>query len=260
MNKKLQIQENVFFSLLKEIIQEKANNVDLMMVARFKKSFLEDETGTPVSWAYNDDLIAPWKKAKINAETILDLFSVIRLDDVDDNFKYCFFQPSFENGEVVLLDNPPDIPEDKIIITPVQGQRILEVFRQSAYTHYQMAVKDKEHANSSASIPSYFLLLLLVLGANEIWYVVNMLLFNPLGLVFLVLMLISAFVIFKLNLYPVIYSGVSMGLKHLASQYSPAALYATANNNNNTTTSTKRNNSGDDRFPIERKEEKEKTL
>lgn len=264
-------EESVVFSALRDIIQLRVDHLGTVMIERFKKAFLEDENG-PITWGYNDDLITPWKRAKLGSEVLVDLFAVIRLSgskhgesgekeallvsDSDStpsktqtlshssggdsasssglpltqsafgnrmgvvpDSAYCFYRPSKNGGEVESIESARDIPDELIIISPQQCGRTLEVFRSIAYTHYQMAQKDKEHASSAATIPHYFIALLLILGANEMWYVASMLLFNPIGLVFLLFVAGTLFVIYKLNLWGVVYSTVVLFFKQLSAQY-----------------------------------------
>ena len=115
------------YALLKEVVLEKVHYIDLMMINKFKKAFLEDDSGNkfvsslalsfplslllilsltsrlgcPVIWEADSDLIKPYKKAKIRSEILVDLFSILRVEEEYD--VVCFFKPHLENGEVIIL-------------------------------------------------------------------------------------------------------------------------------------------------------------
>jgi len=103
-----------------------------------------------------------------------------------------------------LVDDPPDVKEDNIIITQIEGERYLERFRSMATVPFQAAIREMEHAASRGSIPMYIIALLFILGWNEMWWLVQMVVFNPLGLVLLIVLVGAAFIVWKLKLYPVL--------------------------------------------------------
>jgi hypothetical protein len=215
---KIEALEKVVFSILREIVEEKVKGLDTLLINKFKKAFLEDAEGNPISWGYNDDIVAPYKKAKISSEVLVDLFSVIRLDD---KLGYCFFEPVRDNAQVTLVENPPVVDEDLIVIPLVQAERLLETFRANTYLHYQMAQKDKEHSASASAVPHYVIALILLLGANEAWFVISWFLYSPLGLFFLLFIGMLAFMIYHFNLWPMLYGAINLAIGQASNQLFP---------------------------------------
>jgi hypothetical protein len=210
--------EKVVYSILREIVEEKVKGLDTLLINKFKKAFLEDEAGNPISWGYDDDIVLPYKKAKIASEVLVDLFSVIRLDD---KLGHCFFEPVRDSAQVTLVENPPVVDENLIVIPLIQAERILETFRANTYLHYQMAQKDKEHSASTAAVPHYLIALIVLLGANEAWYVVTWFLYSPLGILFLLFLGMLSFMIYHFNLWPMLYGAITLAIGQAQSQLFP---------------------------------------
>jgi len=192
------------FQCLKLLIEEKAHNLDIFMIDKFKKSFLEDSSGTPRSWGEIDDDVFKniYKKAKLESEKLIDLFSVIRIDSRNEGF--AFFEVVDET--VSLCPTSRQFDNEIVVIPPMNGQKMLQVFQNGAFTHFQLAQKEKEHSQASQLIPQWIYALLLILGANEIVYVVNLLLFNPAGLILVFILVFSILVVVKFNLWPTLYA------------------------------------------------------
>jgi len=199
-SKRLKTQQANTFSTLKELLREKANNIDVLMNTKFKTEFDQDREGVPRQWLPGDDVKGTWSRAKVEAEKLIDLFMIIRLSEEDQ--KIHFYKTTASGVE--LVDDPPDVKEDNIIITQIEGERYLERFRSMATVPFQAAIREMEHAASRGSIPMYIIALLFILGWNEMWWLVQMVVFNPLGLVLLIVLVGAAFIVWKLKLYPVL--------------------------------------------------------
>jgi len=218
MKNKIESLQKVVYSILREILEEKVKGLDTLLINKFKKAFLEDEAGNPISFTYADDIVAPYKKAKIASEVLVDLFSVIRLDD---NLHNCYFELKGDNAQVTLVESPPVVDESLIIIPLIQAERLLETFRSNTFLHYQMAQKDKDHSSASSSVPMYMFAIMAMLGANEAWMVLTWFLYSPLGIFFLIFIGLLAFTVYQLNLWPMLYGAIKMAINQAKSQLFP---------------------------------------
>jgi len=207
MDKYLKQMESVTFHFLQSSIKEKASNIDLLMNQKFNLLFNTDKSGIPKSWKPGDDINKEWKNAKHECEQLLDLFGRMRLSDKDFNSTYFEFDPEtpvIKSREIELQN------KDFIIITRTEGERYLQRFRDYSNTAYTFAQKEMEHAEVKGQIPFYFLVLLFILGWNELLWLVEMIIFNPFLLLFMILLACIALIIVKLNLLPVLYPALRM--------------------------------------------------
>jgi len=198
--KRLKNQETKTFESLKLAVKDKVANIDLLMYQKFSTQFEVDKDGIPRRWQPNDDIKGIWTLAKLDAEKLIDLFSVIRL--TEEEFPLKFIKTTSTGIEVVV--DLPQVPEQQILIQPKEAERYLQRFRDQATTAYHSALKEMERVASQGNIPKYLLVLLLILGANEMWMVLQMIIFNPFLLFFSILLLCCAFVVWRLNLTPIL--------------------------------------------------------
>jgi len=202
--------ESVTFHFLQSSIKEKASNVDILMNQKFNLLFNTDKsTGAPKIWKPGDDINNEWKKAKHECEQLLDLFGRLRLSDKDFNSTYFEFDsdtPVIKSREIELQN------KDFIIITRTEAERNLQRFRDYSNTAYTYAQKEMERAEVKGQIPLYFLALLLLLGWNELLWILDMIIFNPFMLLFMILLACTALIIWRLNLTPVLISAIKMSI------------------------------------------------
>jgi hypothetical protein len=210
MDKYLKQMESVTFHYLQSSIKEKASNVDILMNQKFTHIFNTDKTtGAPRRWKPGDRINEEWKNAKHECEQLLDLFGRMRLSEKDFHTVYFEFDPDAPiiKSREIEVEN-----KDYIILTRIEGERHLQRFRDIANTAFSYAHKEMERAAVSGHIPIYFLALLFVLGFNELVWILEMIIFNPFMLFFMILLGISAFIIWRLKLTPVLMTGVRMFL------------------------------------------------
>jgi len=81
---------------------------------------------------------------------------------------------------------------------------IQQKFRERAYIFYNEAVKEQESALAHGSIPKFFLLLLFILGFNELQMVVKFMFTNTISFVILLFFSIFGYVVYALHLWPLI--------------------------------------------------------
>jgi len=200
--------ESVTFGFLHSSVKDKASNVDILMNQRFNQIFNTDKTtGAPRRWKTGDNITQDWKIAKRDCEHLLDLFGRIRLSEKDFNSAYFEFDP---DAPIVKSRETEIENKDHIILTRTEAERNLQRFREYANTAYSYAQKEMERAEVKGQIPIYFLVLLFILGWNELLWVIQMILFNPLLLFFMILLAGVAVIIWRLKLTPVLVTAVVM--------------------------------------------------
>jgi len=89
-------------------------------------------------------------------------------------------------------------------LEPDECVRILQKFRERAHQFFQEAIKEQEHKESHGSIPRSFILLLCLLGFNEFQYVLSWMFSSPITFIFVVFLGIIGYIIYALNLWPII--------------------------------------------------------
>jgi len=196
------------FKALRSLLEEKTKDIQMLLNDIFKTHF-ELHDGVPRKWGKGEeeDVKKLFKQSALETEKLLDTYSVIRLNP--DLPEYIFFRP--EGDQVVPVRdgsfNEIDDESKKIVlISSSEGKKVLSQFRSQAQMAYKSAMQDVERATSTGNIPVYVLILGLLLGANEIWWVLTTGLTNPFFLFFLVLMAGCGFAIYHLNLMPLILS------------------------------------------------------
>jgi len=207
--KRLKNQELKCFESLQLVIKDKICNIDLLMSKKFNSHFEMDCEGVPRRWQPGEDVKTVWHKANVEAEKLVDLFSIIRLSEHE--FDLHFFRATSTGIEAVTAyESGPQIPEKNIMITQKECERHLERFREQAIAPYRSALKEIEHATSQGRIPMYVILLLFILGWNELYWFITTLFTNPIGLFFMILSFVVALAIWRFNLLPVIKPIISM--------------------------------------------------
>jgi len=184
--------------LLRGILDSKVGEIDRLMLAKFKKVFLFEEDGTARTWE-EGDLSSIFKEAKQAGESLLDLFCILRLED---EYEKPAYYKLTDSGITEIAE--PSFPSNIVLMKKVEAHRALERFRDAANSELTIAKKDQERAMSSSSTPTYLWVLILILGANEIWAFISFFLGSWLGWFFLLMLASIAFAIYHLNLTPVI--------------------------------------------------------
>jgi len=202
----LAVLDEIEFTGLKSVLEERAKEISMIMTDTFKKVF-ELQGGVPRKWGKGDEeiLTSTYKNALLLAESLVDRYSVIRINN--DLPNHIFFQPGVDGvatiTTVAINERDPEVA--KLILIPSRdGKRILSQFREQTQSVYRSALQEVERAAATGAIPYYVIILGLILGANENWWVITTGLTNPLFLFLLIVYAGIAVAIWKLNLMPVI--------------------------------------------------------
>ena len=181
---KLEELKEVGFNLLKSKFKEKAKQLDFTMLKKFESKFNLDDQGLPRRWKQTDKISDYLITAREFAEGLLEVFSFLRLEESHDSITY------------LAEESPEEIDSELIILTWQEAQNIKEKFKTATETAYIQAVRDQESLTTTAHIPVYMLLLLVVLGWNEFWHILT----SPILLFFTIILVVAGYVIYLLNL------------------------------------------------------------
>jgi len=191
--------EDIAFSSVSMALKEKAKNLEGIMERRFVDLFKLDEKHIPRRWKPDDNIEQLWLQTKEKVETLIDLYSILRLTKEESNVSFFEKKESLEIKQI-----PPDIPPEHIILEPDECVRTLQKFRDRANNYFQEAIKEQESHFSRGTIPRFFILLLCILGFNEFQTILSWMFFSPISFIFSLFLLIMAYVVYALNLYPII--------------------------------------------------------
>jgi len=177
-----ELQQNSF-QQLREKFQEKAKYLPFVMSKKFENLFNLDENQLPRRWKPTDDIKSYFLTAREKTESLLEQFSVLRLQDEFDSVKY--------------LDNDgTDIDDKYVVLNRDEAKMIKDKFYKDTQSSYLQALRDQENVNSVSSIPAFVIILILILGFDEFWAVLT----NPLLLILTILLGGGFYVIYMMNM------------------------------------------------------------
>jgi len=134
---------------------------------------------------------------KKEAEKLIDLFCFMRLTDEEQHLRF------FEQTQSGLkpAEDVFKLKDDHVLITVNEASQSLEKFRKHTIGLYHLAMKEVERLEMRGSIPRYFIFLLLLLGFDEIIWVVKFFVEYPhLAILFVVLVVVGFILQKYLNL------------------------------------------------------------
>eukprot|EP01125_Pyxidicula_operculata_P021753 TRINITY_DN8612_c0_g1_i1.p1 TRINITY_DN8612_c0_g1~~TRINITY_DN8612_c0_g1_i1.p1 ORF type:complete len:776 (+),score=231.36 TRINITY_DN8612_c0_g1_i1:30-2357(+) len=193
------------FAALKQLSVEKAKQLESIMISLFKKNFELASDGAPRTWNMKEaEIRSLWHKCKLESEELVDLFVALRLDDKERSVH--FFSKKLVDGvtSVTSVDELPKFDNKKILLTIGDANEIIKRFRSATTTSFSVAMAERERIASQRSIPLFMIVLLVVLGWNEMMWILSTLLFSPIFLIFLGMIGGGAYFLHQNNLLPVV--------------------------------------------------------
>jgi len=154
------------------------------MIKRFERQFTKDEDGLPRRWKPEDNVKEIFKNAKQIGEQVLEQFSLVRLNEKDDSVKYLDLS-SNSNPDVNL-----------ILLSRDEADQIKSEYEREAESMYIQALRDQENVSTTAQIPAFMWVLVVVLGFNEFVAIIS----SPLLLILTILLGIGGYIIYMLGL------------------------------------------------------------
>eukprot|EP01116_Phalansterium_solitarium_P024479 TRINITY_DN899_c0_g2_i1.p1 TRINITY_DN899_c0_g2~~TRINITY_DN899_c0_g2_i1.p1 ORF type:complete len:745 (+),score=138.06 TRINITY_DN899_c0_g2_i1:153-2387(+) len=170
--------------VLKSRFLEKTKFLQYILNKRFETCFGQDERGLPRRWKANDDVAAIFARSKRQAEQLLEAFCVLRLD------------PSLDQVDFLSAESTADPEPSLVILSPEEASALREQFSEAARSLYLQALRDQENIATVSRVPTYMIVLVLMLGFNEFLYILT----NPMLLILLILAAGFASVVHFLNL------------------------------------------------------------
>ncbi|KAF9653272.1 protein SEY1 [Thelephora ganbajun] len=169
--------------------------------AHFEERFRYDEAGIPRVWRPDDDIDGAFKFAKDNTLALIPIYSKIK--PMDTSLEYSLpSEPSDLNGETEEFDFESTLT----IFSETKALDISTRFRRDADAYYVEAKRST--VSGIAQIPWWMYGVLVVLGWNEAMAI----LFNPLYFATFIVGLVSAYVVYSLNLAgPLVQVGKTVG-------------------------------------------------
>jgi len=157
--------ENIFL----EIFKDKVQHIFEHLMDIFNRSFNFNNDGTPRHWTINDDVQNIWTKCKLDIESIIDLYSIIRLEKDYENESFFDGNPGlpFE-----LKQNLPNIPNKWICTQPEDAKRYLDDFRERSKIYYNQAIKEQASGTNNPPLLMAIFIMSFV-GYNEIMLIIS---------------------------------------------------------------------------------------
>ncbi|GBB84423.1 hypothetical protein RclHR1_01100015 [Rhizophagus clarus] len=167
--------------LRKKIDDELADNMFLLKLReRFEEKFRYDNEGLPKVWKPEDDIDAHFRKARDDALKLIPLFATIQTDDIELNI------PS---------DEELDFNESLTILSETRQHDLTVRFKRESDAFYLEAKRSV--VATTARVPYWVLLLLVVLGWNEFMSIIT----SPIYLVLFSFFGVIGYIIWLLNLF-----------------------------------------------------------
>jgi hypothetical protein len=191
-NGKLNIRAAALSQLVNSLQNETSDqSLFFLLRSEFEKCFRYDESGIPRVWAPGDDIDSAYRTAKKAADSVLSTFSSISLPFVNS------LEP-----DATLCDNESEATKvlelirtlSKPLVPKSKAEPILTRFRLEADAVYTDAKRSLVQLKTE--IPRWVLPILLVLGWNEIIYLLS----SPLMLFLVLLVTAAAFLLHQTGL------------------------------------------------------------
>eukprot|EP01129_Flabellula_baltica_P012058 TRINITY_DN5390_c0_g1_i1.p1 TRINITY_DN5390_c0_g1~~TRINITY_DN5390_c0_g1_i1.p1 ORF type:complete len:739 (-),score=161.33 TRINITY_DN5390_c0_g1_i1:13-2229(-) len=200
--------ELLYKRTFKNIISADTQNILSLMTRIFQTSF-KFEDGIPRDFKSKSVLKNTWKECRQNTEKIIDIFSVVRLDEEYGDFSY------FRSIEDLDMQDEIDIPDSLVIIEPDECISLIHSFRETALESYFEAKLKHDTVDSKAKsdgIPKVFYLLFFLFALDEIVWMAGYIMSSPTFIMLILCLAGTYYIIKRLKLMPFI-TPVLMKLK-----------------------------------------------
>ncbi|MDP2434861.1 MAG: hypothetical protein Q8P67_03890 [archaeon] len=192
-----------FLDVLTSLLRSKSAFAKVRMQKRFGSVFDRDEQGLPRRWKPEDNIATIYRKAFESASSVLEGLTILRLDPSQDQ----------------VSSDAVDISPEHVLLSVDQCEQIRQEFQQECDSRYYNALRDQENVNAVQKVPLFMIVLLCVLGFNEAVAILT----NPFLFVLVLVLSLAVFLVWKLNLYPVIRPVLKTLVQTTASNVKPFA-------------------------------------
>lgn len=153
----------------------------------FDRAFKQDASGLPRVWKPDVDLQRIFKDALAAGTKVLDLFTVLRLEEDDDKYS-------------LVGEEDQKIPQEKLLMTKSKAAKLIDQFTTYANASCADAQRAIDQYNKASGVPAIMVVLIILLGWNEFMYLLS----NPLMLIFLITLGSAGYAVHMLGLTPVL--------------------------------------------------------
>ncbi|KAI9305421.1 RHD3/Sey1 [Cunninghamella echinulata] len=178
----LNLKREAWLVLRKKVDEELADNMLLLKLrSKFEEKFRYDDHGLPRVWKPEDDIDAFFKVARDDTLTLIPLFAKIDLKD---------------NEEFTIESNDDfDFQQSLTILGEAKQIDLSNRFKRESDAFYLEAKRSV--VATTAKIPSWLIVVILVLGWNEFMVILT----SPIYLVLFILLSAGGYVVYALNLW-----------------------------------------------------------
>ena len=178
-------------------IKKYIQTLDDHLMKKFRNLFQFCEKGLPRKWEKGIDIEAIYISSLESVNEIPKLFAINKLNP--ENEKYSV--------------DDEDVPGEIILLSKREINQLKTKFKSVSDVMFSNARTEQERNAVTTQIPAFMIVLLLVLGFNEIVWVIS----NPITLLFLLIAILLGIAIWYLNLGPIIFPVLQLALKNLIS-------------------------------------------
>ncbi|KAF8647142.1 hypothetical protein AX16_006973 [Volvariella volvacea WC 439] len=177
---------------LRAKIDEQTGETSLLAKLRghFEERFRYDENGTPRVWQPEDDIDGAFIKAKDQTLGLVPLYS--KISPVDSSLSFTL--PSESSSNPLDPEDEFDFESTLTVLSATKSDDLKAKFRKEADAYFVEAKRST--VSSVAQIPYWMYGVLVVLGWNEAMLVLS----SPLYFTFMLISVVSAYVILQLGL------------------------------------------------------------
>ncbi len=172
--------------LTRKKFEQSGDRVVQRMEKVFDAVFKLDEAGVPRVWKPESDLQAIYSAAVEAGAKVLELFTVLRLEEEDD--------------QLVFMDESVKIPPEKMLLSRAKANAILAQYKAHAAAACADAQRAMEQYGKASAVPTIMFVLIVLLGWNEFMYLLS----NPMMLVLLITMASAVYAVHMLGMTPVV--------------------------------------------------------
>ena len=178
-------------------IKKYIQGLDEHMLKKFRNVFQFCEKGLPRKWEKGVDVEQIYISSLEKVNDLPKLFAIEKLNPENDKY-------TIEDEEV---------PGEIVLLSKREINQLKTKFKSVSDVLFSNARTEQERNTVTTQIPAFMIVLLLVLGFNEIVWVIS----NPITLLFLLIAILMGIAIWYLNLGPVIFPVLQLALRNLIS-------------------------------------------
>lgn len=207
----------------KKHVEGQHARLDQRIEKAFDAAFKMGPEGIPRTWKPGVDLVPLMAQGRLAARKVIDRYAILRVDEADD--AYTVFEAAADEGVAAVdskVEAPPaankKVPPAKLLLS--QGR--VGALEDHLTTYSNLACKDAQSAIDSygtqGNTPYVVVVLMILLGWNELMWVAGQMLSSPLLFMFVVTCASGFYAIYTLGMLPYLTPVVNGLLNQVISQ------------------------------------------